>query len=95
MLPARRAVDLNPGFSKARFVLGLALASQNRPQLIEEAVFHLEKAAIEIPDARLAIARIHEAKGEVGEAREELEEYLSIADADEREKVESWLARLE
>jgi len=51
---ARKALQLDPGHSRYRFVIGQLLLQMDRK---EEAEFHLKRAADEIPGARALLAK--------------------------------------
>ena len=55
LLEARRAHQLDPANPKTRYVLGMILLRHG--SLDAEALFHLQAAAREIPDAQLVIAQ--------------------------------------
>jgi predicted Zn-dependent protease len=54
LVQARRAIQLDPGRPKTRFVLGQILLAMDRK---EEAEFHLKRAAEEISGARKLLAK--------------------------------------
>jgi tetratricopeptide (TPR) repeat protein len=91
---ARRALTLDPGLLKVRYVLGLSLASVGGNQA--EALDNLQRAATEIPTARLLAAKILVETDRRGDAAKELEDYLhsSAPDGADRHKVEAWLEQL-
>lgn len=67
---ARNAVDLNKLDRKARYLLGVALASQKKNP--DEAADNLTFAADEFPDARLELARMHMERGDLENAMKQL-----------------------
>ena len=87
---ATDAVRLAPGFLRAQYLLGLILNAKGSP----EALQHLEKSATEIPEARLLAAGILLTQGAKTGARTELLQYLSSGRAENRARVERWLAEL-
>jgi tetratricopeptide (TPR) repeat protein len=68
---ARRAVDLRKLDSKARYLLGMALASQRKN--LQEAEENLGAAATEVAEARLELSRLLMEKGELDRAMKELQ----------------------
>jgi predicted Zn-dependent protease len=89
---ARIALRLSPHLAKAHYMLGMSLSVRGADGV--EAVEHLNASATEFPKARLTAARILLQSGKVKNAAEELQAYLSLPDAAERETVERWLAQL-
>jgi hypothetical protein len=81
---------LSPGFLRAQYLLGLILNAKASP----EALQHLEKSATEIPEARLLAAGILLRQGAKTSARAALRQYLSSGRAQNRSRVENWLAEL-
>jgi tetratricopeptide (TPR) repeat protein len=93
-LMARRALKLDPGLMKVRYVLGFNLLIEGLDKA--EALDNLQRAASEIPKARLLSAQILADSGRNADAAEQIEEYLRSASGDgmDRQKIEAWLARL-
>lgn len=89
---ARRAVDLDPHDPTARYMLGAILATEDRNSA--EAMEMLRQTKNQFPDSRLLLAQILERRGDVNEAEKELRDYLALPDAEKRQNVERWLARL-
>jgi Flp pilus assembly protein TadD len=89
---ARRAVDLDPHDPTARYMLGAILATEDRNPA--EAMEMLRQTKNQFPDSRLLLAQILERRGDVEEAKKELRDYLAVPDAEKRQNVERWLARL-
>ncbi len=92
---AREAVKLNGTSNKARFALGVALASQSRPGADSEAIENLQAAAREFPRARLVLAQIMMQQGDRSQAVSQLREYLQSGKPNNRAEVETWIARLQ
>jgi tetratricopeptide (TPR) repeat protein len=90
---ARRALDLDPRNSTSRYMLGAVLATEKRDPL--EAMEMLRQTEREFPDARLLLAQILLGRGAANEAANELREYLKMPDAEKKQRVECWLARIE
>jgi tetratricopeptide (TPR) repeat protein len=91
---ARRALKLDPGLLKVRYVLGFSLASVGGNQA--EALDNLQRAATEVPTARLLAAKILAETDRRVDAAKQLEDYLhsSAADSVDRQKIETWLEQL-
>jgi tetratricopeptide (TPR) repeat protein len=89
---ARAAVELDGSSSKGRFLLGVSLVQQKK--FTREAAQNLRKSEIDFPRARLAAAIVLEHLGEVNEAKQELQGYLSDSSSEKRTEVQAWLARL-
>jgi len=89
---ARRAHDLDLHDPTARYMLGAILATEDRNP--GEAMEMLRPIRSEFPDARLLLAKILIRRGNVEEAKKELRDYLLLPDAEKRQNVERWLARL-
>ena len=90
---ARNAVRIAPGLRKAHYVLGLILEVQDHDP--PGALDHLEKSAVEFPNAHLIAARILVRHGEPSRAATQLRNYLAASpQARNREQIQSWLAAL-
>jgi tetratricopeptide (TPR) repeat protein len=91
---ARHSLKLNPSRSKIRYVLGTSIVSDGGDKT--EALFHLERAAVDMPEAHLLVAKLLADSGRRDEAAKHLNEYLRAQPHSEfpREKVEAWLAQL-
>jgi tetratricopeptide (TPR) repeat protein len=91
---ARRALKLDPGLLRVRYVLGLSLDRVGGNQA--EALDNLQRAATEIPTARLLAAKILVETDRRVDAAKQLEDYLrsSAADSVDRQKIEAWLEQL-
>jgi tetratricopeptide (TPR) repeat protein len=87
---ARRALDIGPQDSSARFTLGRILATEDKNT--PEALHLLSESARDIPEARLSLAQVLRRRGLLEPAIAELQTYLRIADAREKEQVGAWLA---
>ena len=91
---ARQALKLNPGLMKMRYILAFSLMREQGHET--EALDNLERAAVEIPKARLLAADILTNAGRRDDAVRQLEQYLRALperDAD-RKNVEERLAQL-
>jgi tetratricopeptide (TPR) repeat protein len=91
---ARRALKLDPTFSMMRYILALSLIMEAKHEA--EALDNLERAASEIPKARLLAADIFAHSGRRQDAARQLEQYLrSLPERDpDRQAVEERLAEL-
>lgn len=91
---ARRALSLDSGLLKIRYVLAVSLIAQhgNDAEVLE----NLQRASADVPKAHLVAADILEQTGRRDEAAKQLEEYLrSTPEEDtDRQRVEEWLAQL-
>jgi tetratricopeptide (TPR) repeat protein len=93
-IAARHALKLNPALSKARYLLGMSLHSENH--FSKEMLEDLRRVADEFPDARIAMADALAKLGRKTEAAQQLEQYLfQSGGATERHAVEVWLANLQ
>jgi tetratricopeptide (TPR) repeat protein len=88
----RRALQLDRGSAKTRWVLGSILLIKGSQ--LEEAVDDLHFASREIPKARVTLAQYYAHKGEKDAAVRELREFLPRASVEERATVEQWLSKL-
>jgi tetratricopeptide (TPR) repeat protein len=91
---ARQALKLNPSLMKMRYILAYSLTREQGHE--NEALDNLERAAVEIPKARLLAADILTHAGRRDDAIRQLEQYLRALperDAD-RKNVEERLAQL-
>ena len=91
---ARRALKLDPGLLKVRYILGLSLIRAGGDK--DEALDNLQRAAPDIPKAHLLAAKILADSGQAEQAAKHVEEYLLSRPGDgvDRQKVEAWLVRL-
>lgn len=89
---ARRALDLDPHNPTSRYMLGCILATEKRSPL--EAMEMLRQTKGEFPDSRLLLAMILLRRGAIGEAENELRDYLTVPGAEKKQNVERWVARL-
>ena len=91
---ARRALKLDPGLLKVRFVLGMSLVSDGGDKA--EALDNLQRAAVEIPKAHLLVAKILADTNRREDAAKQLQDYLSSSPADDlnRQRIEVWLEEL-
>lgn len=92
---ARRSLKINPSRLKLRYVLGLSIITDGGDKT--EALYNLQRAAAEVPEAHLLAAKILAESGRRDEAAKHLDDYLRSAPQDSfpREKVEAWLAQLQ
>ncbi len=91
---ARRALKLDSSLLKIRYVLAVSLIAQHRDST--EVLENLQRAAVEVPKARLVAAELFVQTGHRDDAAKQLEEYLRVTpeqDAD-RQRVETWLGQL-
>ena len=91
---ARRALKINPGLLKLRYVLGMSLVNEGGNRV--EALDNLQRAIVEVPGAHLLVAKILAETGRREEAAQHLEDYLrssGVRDLD-RPAVEAWLEQL-
>ena len=89
---ARRILKQKPSNAKARYLLGLALYAQK--EYTDETVALLEDSQEQFPNARIPVAAIHALRGEPMKARTELEAYMSMPNATNREQAKTMLAQL-
>jgi tetratricopeptide (TPR) repeat protein len=91
---ARRALKLAPGSCHMHYILAASLLLENGNS--EEALENLQRAAEEMPKARLLAADLLSQRGRREEAIHQLEEYLRVAPPDDssRAKAEARLAQL-
>lgn len=91
---ARQALALDPSLSKMRYILAISLETKQGHEA--EALDNLNRAASEIPKARLLAADILTKTGRRDDAVRQLEQYLRATPArdTERRRVEEWLAEL-
>jgi len=87
---ARNAIRLTHGLPKAHYLLGLILEAQGKNT--PEAVEHLKKSAVEFPQAHRLAATSLLLGGNVSAAASEFRRYLAWPQAENREKIEQWLA---
>jgi len=91
---ARRALRLDSGLLKMRYILAVSLIARHGDNT--EALENLERAAAEVPNAHLLAADILSQAGRRDDAAKQLEQYLSsVSEHDmERPRLEAWLAQL-
>ena len=91
---ARRALLVLPGEPRMHYILALSLLAENKQT--PEVLNNLRRAAPEIPKAHIVAAEVFANTGRPDEAVLELEEYLRVQPADDKErpKVEARLAEL-
>jgi tetratricopeptide (TPR) repeat protein len=91
---ARRALRLNPGLLKLRYVLGISLVNEGGDKV--EALDNLRRATEEVPRAHLLVAKILAETGQREDAAQHLEDYLRLSPADDRDRpaVKEWLEQL-
>jgi tetratricopeptide (TPR) repeat protein len=91
---ARRALIVNSGLPRMHFVLGVAIADEHGN--LDEALMHLNRAATDVPNARLVASQILEQTGHHDDAVKEVEQYLRVADGQEnRARAQAWLAQIQ
>jgi tetratricopeptide (TPR) repeat protein len=92
---ARRSLKLNPTRSKLRYVLGMSIVTDGGDKT--EALFNLQRAAADVPEAHLLAAKLLAESGRRDEAAKHLDDYLRTAPQSgiSRDKVEAWLAQLQ
>jgi tetratricopeptide (TPR) repeat protein len=90
---ARTAVKLKDTNPRARMMLGLVLMAENKNP--EEALENIRVAERQFPKMRLAAAEILARQGESRQAADELKRYLDSGKVDNRQEVETWIAKLE
>lgn len=86
---ARSSLKIDPAHTTTRYILGCALAAQER--FTSETVEQLRQSSSQIPDARLVLARVLYRMGALEEATAELHAYLEVRDATGKDQAESWL----
>jgi Flp pilus assembly protein TadD len=89
-IAARQALEIGPQESSARFTLGRILATEEKNP--SEAIQLLSESARDIPEARLSLAHVLHGRGSLEQAIAELQTYLSIPDATNKEQVSARLA---
>jgi tetratricopeptide (TPR) repeat protein len=91
---ARRALKLDSGLLKIRYILAVSLIAQHGNNA--EALENLQRASTEVPKARLVAADILAQAGRRDDAAKQLEDYLhSVPEQDtDRQRVGEWLAQL-
>ena len=91
---ARRALKINPGLLKLRYVLGFSLVNEGGNKV--EALDNLQRATVEVPGAHLLVAKILAETGRREEAAQHLDDYLRSPGARDldRPAVEAWLEQL-
>jgi tetratricopeptide (TPR) repeat protein len=91
---ARRALKVNPGLLKLRYVLGISLINEGGNNV--EALDNLKRATVEVPGAHLLVAKILAEDGRREDAAQHLEDYLRSSPAGDQDRpaVEVWLRQL-
>jgi tetratricopeptide (TPR) repeat protein len=91
---ARRALLVLPGEPRMHYILALSLLAENKQTA--EALNNLHRASAEIPKAHIVAAEVLADTGRRDEAVLELEEYLRVQPANDKERptVEARLAEL-
>jgi Tfp pilus assembly protein PilF len=89
---ARLAINMGSLHESTRFLLGLALAAQDR--YTPETLDLLREARSEFPAARLVLAVLHAKRGQSDAAVSELRAYLALPGAPDKGKIACWLAEL-
>jgi len=85
-------LTLHPNLPTSRYVLGCILAAEKRNPF--EAMELFRETKEEFPVARLLLAEILIRRGALDAAENELRDYLTVSNVDNKHKVECWLARL-
>lgn len=89
---ARRAMQLDPSSLPAGYLLGRILAAEEINT--DETVELLRRAASEAPNARILLVDVLLKRGATDEAIAELQEYLKMPNAPNKQQAECWLAHL-
>ncbi len=89
---ARQALQLDPLQVTTHYLLGGILFAEQ--QNIPEAVELFRQSAEKFPDAKLFLAQIAFKNGDSNQAIADLQEYLSVPEAENREQASYWLAKL-
>jgi tetratricopeptide (TPR) repeat protein len=89
---ARRALEIDPANSKARYFLGRILAAEEHG--LPEAAELLRKSEEQYPAARLTLAHIYLKQSQTDEAIGELRGYLADPNAPQKEKVGCMVEKL-
>lgn len=90
---ARRAVQADPLAPKGLYVLGAALAGQNKNT--EEAIRLLEQSCDSVGRAHFALAPLLAKSNRLREAADHLRKYLALRAPADRELAQEWLTQLE
>jgi tetratricopeptide (TPR) repeat protein len=90
---ARRAMSFNPVLVRARYVLGLSLASQNKNHA--EALELMTNTADAIPAAHFVAAQLLARQGEMDRARAEVKAYLGSGETSHQKEATEWLGELD
>jgi tetratricopeptide (TPR) repeat protein len=90
---ARRAISFNPVLVRARYVLGLSLASQNKSHA--EALELMASSAETIPAAHFVAAQLLANQGEIDRARSEAKAYLASGEPSHQKEATDWLHELD
>jgi tetratricopeptide (TPR) repeat protein len=90
---ARRAISFNPVLVRARYVLGLSLASQNKSHA--EALDLMVNSAHAIPVAHFVAAQLLASQGDMDRARTEVKEYLTSGEPSHQKEAADWLRELD
>ena len=89
---ARRSLDIDSSSERSKYVLGLSLAQQSKDD--SEALKYLQQSYDAFPMARMVAAQVLARRGNIVEARSQLEKYLPLAPPSEGNQVKRWLASL-
>jgi len=89
---ARRALELLPQEIATKYVLGCILIKQNK--ITPEAVKLLNESEGQFPNATLVLAQAAFKQGHTDDAVAKLRAYLSAPQAENKPKVECWIAQL-
>ena len=89
---ARRSLEIDSTSERSRYVLGLSLAQQNKNDA--EALKYLRQSYDAFPMARMVAAQVLARRGNIVEARSQLEMYLPLAPPSQGDQVKRWLASL-
>jgi tetratricopeptide (TPR) repeat protein len=90
---AREEIKLDRRGTRGNLILGSALVLQEK--CTPEAERNLKLALPEFPRARMMLALWLALKGAIDQAKEELRQYIAIAEPDGRSLAQQWLERLD
>jgi hypothetical protein len=86
-------MSFNPVLVRARYVLGLSLASQNKNHA--EALELMTNTADAIPAAHFVAAQLLARQGEMDRARAEVKAYLGSGETSHQKEATEWLRELD
>jgi Flp pilus assembly protein TadD len=84
----RKALELDRNVPKSHFLLGLILLDRGAPDAREELMI----AQNQVPSARLALAVYHERRGELEEAEQQIQAFLSANPSVDSVGTQFWVA---